>query len=138
MSAELSLNAMRRLTAAEGFLELEMPEHALGELDQIDNAGPFDAVVDLLRGNALKAQHRFDDAIEPLQRAARTIPAPHNRDAWLSLGECFRQGGQTVLAEVVEMFANTLPIIDRSDAIRKLRVDELHPRFRVDVSEFPA
>ena len=107
MQENISLKAMRRLTAAEGYLELDMPDYALEELEAIDEPGPFQPLVHYMRGEALRGQHRWEDAIEPLKLAAQTIPAPHNRPAWLALGECFRAGGRDELAEVVEMFANT-------------------------------
>jgi predicted Zn-dependent protease len=107
MHVNLINRTVRRLTAAQGFLELGMPEHALEELEAITEGGPFQPVVELLTGQSLKEQKRYEDAIEPLQRAAVSIPAPHNRDAWMSLGECFRHGGREELAEVVEMFADT-------------------------------
>jgi hypothetical protein len=59
-----------------------------------------------MTGLALKDQHRYLDAIEPLQKAAVEIPAPHNRDAWLSLGECYRMSGLAELAVIAEMFAD--------------------------------
>ena len=110
ISEQVSIKTLRQLTAAEGYLELGMPTNAMDQLDQIDEVGPFEPVVELLRGKSLQAQHRYSDAIEPLQRAARMIPAPHNQDAWLSLSICFREDGQQELADVTEMFANTPPV----------------------------
>ena len=84
----------------------------------------------LILPGSLQAQHRYSDAIEPLQRAARMIPAPHNRDAWLSLSICFREDGQQELAEVTEMFANTPPIpAEWSFGLRSAAVRE-QPRLR--------
>lgn len=101
------LKVLRRLEAAEGYLELQMPEHAINELDSIQEAGPFEASVALLRGEAFKGQEKYDDAIASLQKAAQMIPAPHNRRAWESLGECYRLGGRDEMAKLVETFANT-------------------------------
>ena len=98
---------IRRLAAAEGYLELDLPANALEELEGIKDPGAFEPLVHYMTGEALKGQKRFADAIEPLKRAAQMIPAPHNRPAWLSLGECFRAGGRDELADVVEMFANS-------------------------------
>lgn len=105
MFVEVPLKVLRRITAADGYLDLGMPTHALNELTAIEDAGSLDPAVQFLIGEALKAQERYDDAIEPLQRAATLIPAPFNRAAWLSLSECFRMGGQQELADVVLMFA---------------------------------
>lgn len=97
---------VRKLTAADGYLELGMPTQALTELGAVGNAGPLQPAVEFMTGMALKDQHRYLDAIEPLQKAAVEIPAPHNRDAWLSLGECYRMSGLSELAVIAEMFAD--------------------------------
>jgi tetratricopeptide (TPR) repeat protein len=54
----------RKLEAACGYLELNMPEHALRELNRIDD--PETSVLDFnrLRGEALRALDRFEDALE--------------------------------------------------------------------------
>ncbi len=103
---EIDAKIVRKLTAADGYLELNMPGQALAELAGIGDAGPLRPAVEFMTGLALKDQHRFEEAIEPLQRAASTIPAPHNRDAWVSLGECFRESGRGDLADVAELFAD--------------------------------
>ena len=104
MKIEVPAKAVKRLFAAEGYLELGMPQQALRELEEIDLLAPLEASVQYLTGEALKAQERYDDAIESLQRAAQLIPAPYNKLAWMSLSECFRSNGQDELAEVVELF----------------------------------
>lgn len=106
MDTEFSQKTVRRLTAAEGYLELNMPEYALDELQAIENPGALEPAVCWLKGETLKAQRRYDEAIEPLQQAARTMPEPHNKRAWLSLSECFRRRGQTELADLAESFAD--------------------------------
>ena len=103
---EIDAKIVRKLTAADGYLELNMPGQALAELAGIRDAGPLRPAVEFMTGLALKDQRRFEEAIEPLQRAASTIPAPHNRDAWVSLGECFRESGRGDLAEVALMFGD--------------------------------
>lgn len=100
------LKVLRRLEAAEGYLELDMPTHAMTELDAIDEAGPFEASITLLKGEAFKSQEKYEEAIAALQKAAQMIPAPHNRRAWQSLGECYRLGGREEMAKLVETFAN--------------------------------
>lgn len=96
---------LRALTAADGYLQLGLPERALAELDAIETPGSLEAPIAYLRGEALKAQERFEDAIGPLQRAARLIPAPHNQPIWSSLVDCLRRVNHEDLAEVVEMVA---------------------------------
>ncbi|MCA9117099.1 MAG: hypothetical protein KDA79_18635 [Planctomycetaceae bacterium] len=104
---ECSVRVLRCLSAADGYLDLSMPAHALAELDRIGDPGPLEAPVAFLRGEALKAQQKYSEAIEPLQRAARLIPAPHNQIAWRALEECFRLRGDDALADIVQMFAES-------------------------------
>lgn len=103
---QLNARVVRKLTAADGYLELGMPTQAIVELESIEGAGPLQPAVEFMTGLALKDQHRYEEAIEPLQKAAVEIPAPHNRDAWLSLGECYRLSGLPELAVIAEMFAD--------------------------------
>lgn len=98
---------MRRLSAAEGYLQLGMADYALEEIDAIDDIGPFSPPRDLLRGEALKELERYDEAIEALQEAARTVAPPHRRMAWDSLIACFRARGQGDIADVLEHATNT-------------------------------
>lgn len=93
---------LRRLTAAEGYLELDLPDYALEELDRIEDAGDYSGVADWLRGEAHKEKRDYTAAIASLQRAVRDIPAPHNRAAMESLQTCFRSTGQNDLADVFE------------------------------------
>ena len=103
---QINARVIRKLTAADGYLELGMPTQALTELGAIVQAGPLQPAVEFMTGLALKDQHRYEDAIAPLQKAAVEIPAPHNRDAWVSLGECYRMTGLPELAVIAEMFAD--------------------------------
>ena len=103
---QISSRIVRKLNAADGYLELGLPALALAELESIGEAGPLQPAVEFMRGISLKDQCQFDAAIDALQRAATTIPAPHNRDALLSLGECFRASGRDELADITEMFAD--------------------------------
>ncbi len=109
MQNDTAQKTFRRLVAAEGYLELGLPHYALEELDAIQDAGPLAPPMHYMRGEALRAQQRYEDAIQPLQRAAQLIPAPHNKQAWLALSDCLRHRGQETLAEVVESLANTPP-----------------------------
>ncbi|HEX6986768.1 MAG TPA: tetratricopeptide repeat protein [Planctomycetaceae bacterium] len=103
---QINARVVRKLTAADGYLELGMPAQALAELETVSGAGPLQPAVEFMTGLALKDSHRYEDAIEPLQKAAIEIPAPHNRDAWLSLGVCYRMSGLPELAVIAEMFAD--------------------------------
>jgi len=90
---------VRRLAAAEGYLELGLPAYALTELNQVKDAGPFAPIAELFRGEAFQAQEKYSDAIEPLNRAAQMFPAPFNQRALLALSNCYRHDGQTRLAD---------------------------------------
>lgn len=88
----------KRLQEAAGYFELGMAEHTLECLDGLGELGPFEAEVALLRGEALRLQHRYDDAALALKIAARKFPAPFDRSAWFALSLCYRQAGATGLA----------------------------------------
>lgn len=105
MSKELPQKLMRRLAAAEGYLQLGMPDHALQELSDEAGFGPLEAPALYLRGMAFMAQDDYEQAIPAFGRAARMIPAPYSGPAWMQLSECLRHEGQDALAEVAESFA---------------------------------
>jgi tetratricopeptide (TPR) repeat protein len=90
---------VRRLAAAEGYLELGLPNYAIAELNSVPDAGPFAPIAELFRGEALQAQEKYADAIEPLNRAAQMFPAPFNQRALLALSNCYRHDGQIKLAD---------------------------------------
>ncbi len=104
---------VRRLAAAEGYLELGLPNYALAELNSVTDPGPFAPIAELFRGEALQAQEKYADAIAPLNRAAQLFPAPFNQRALLALSNCYRQDGQTQLADetaaAVEMPPDVTP-----------------------------
>lgn len=83
----------KRLREAHGYFELDMTERALDCLDGLGELGPFEAEVELLRGEALRKQHRYDDAEFALRTAAKKFPAPYDRSAWYALSLCYRQAG---------------------------------------------
>lgn len=90
---------VRRLAAAEGYLELEMPTYALAELDLVPDPGPFEPIAQLFRGEALQAQEKYAEAIQPLNRAAQMFPKPFNQRAFMALSNCYRHEGQDALAD---------------------------------------
>jgi len=106
MDANKVPRTIRLLQRAEGYLDLDLPVRAIAELDAIADAGPFEPAVALLRGEALKNQARYAEALIPLKHAATTIPAPLNKRAWRSLSECYRQTGYEALAEVADLVVN--------------------------------
>ena len=130
----LPLRTVRRLFAAEGYLELGMPDHALAELKEIEDSAPVEASVQFLTGEAYRQQQRYEEAIGPLEKATRLIPAPHNKVVWLSLSDCFRRSGHEDLAEMAEMFAQDAAALEESGAfddedldIEDDDIDEIEP-----------
>ena len=87
------IRVAKRLREATGYFELGMPQHTLDCLEGLGELGPFEAEVQLLRGEALRVQHRYDDAAAALKTAARKFPAPYDRSAWFALSLCYRQVG---------------------------------------------
>jgi tetratricopeptide (TPR) repeat protein len=106
MDAKSVSKTIRRLQTAEGYLELNLPERALAELNSINDRGPFEAAIILLEGEALKTQQRYDEALVPLKRAVAMIPSPLNKRAWRSIAECYRKSGRDELAELADLVVN--------------------------------
>lgn len=105
MSTAETPRIVRRLAAAEGYLELGLPGYALQELHRVGSAGPFEGIAQLLKGEALQAQLRYDEAIPALNKAAELFPAPFNQRAWLGLSRCYREQGREDLAQAAEVHA---------------------------------
>ena len=85
----------KRMAEAVGYLELGLTQHALDRLEGLGDLGPLEAQVEFLRGEALRFQHRYEDAATSFKNAAKKAPAPHNRAAWLASSLCYRQAGNT-------------------------------------------
>lgn len=85
----------KRLVEADGYLELDMPEHALERLEPVQNAGQFEGIAQFLRGHALQSQEKYVDAATALSVAAELMPEPVSRQVWLELSECYRRAGIT-------------------------------------------
>jgi len=120
---------IRRLTAAEGYLELDLPDYALEELERIDDPGPYTGVVDWLTGEAFREKQDYNAAIERLQRAVRDIPVPHNRAAVNSLTACLRNTGRDDLADAIEKYAAVA-----EEKAEEMPAVELHVEFPIESS----
>lgn len=133
MRANISPTTIRNLIAADGYLDLEMPEHALRELENMGDAGLYEPPRQYLMGRALKMMDRLDDAIRPLEEAARHMPAPIRRLAWAELTECYRHLGSEELAQIAESLAG--PAVAEEGAQKlvlpqvELNLDERHLLF---------
>ena len=92
------VRTVKRLSEAIGYLELGMTPQALACLEGLDEPGPFTAIAEMLRGEAARREHRFDEAARSFEAAARMLPAPDNKSIWLALSTFHRQAGNTDLA----------------------------------------
>ena len=114
---------VRRLTAAEGYLELDLPVDALAELQKVENPGPCEGPYMWLTGEALRNQGLYDEAIAPLRHAARALPQENGQQAWAALKECLEKSGRSATADDMTQTMDYLE--KRSDTIgqRTNRVD---------------
>ena len=107
MRATISPRVIRKIIAADGYLDLDMPGEALEELQSIGPAGLYEAPKQYLIGRALKMLDRLDDAIRPLEDAARRMPGKYRKLAWAELTECYRALGSEELAQIAQSLAGT-------------------------------
>jgi len=101
MRTTLTPKTVRRLLAADGFLDLNLPADAISELHRITDAGPLEGPRQLLLGIALKADGQTENAILSI------MPAPLRRFAWRELVECYRAVGSEELAELAAKLGGT-------------------------------
>ncbi len=79
----------RQLKAAEGFLELEMPDHALRELEGIKDFDNNVFHVNLLRGEALRMKHEHCRALDAFRLAHLELPT--DLHALMGMAWCFKR-----------------------------------------------
>ncbi|MBM4075431.1 MAG: hypothetical protein FJ267_07290, partial [Planctomycetes bacterium] len=89
MLLDASKKIRRQLESAEGFLMLEMPEHALKELNKVDNPGKLQFHVCLLKGDALRGLLRHDEALEQFQLAHKLDP--NDLNSMLGMAWCYKR-----------------------------------------------
>lgn len=102
MRSPITPKAIRRLVAAEGYLDLDLPQYAVEELEKATDVGPLEAPRKLLLGLAWKRNGDPETAIPHLEQAARTLPKPVRRFAWSELADCYRFVGSDDLADLAE------------------------------------
>lgn len=102
MRSQLAPQTVRRLLAADGYLELGLPERAVAELQRIENAGPLEGPRQLLLGISLKQTGDFSSAITHLELAARRMPRPVRSFVWRELVDAYREVGAEDLAAMAE------------------------------------
>jgi Flp pilus assembly protein TadD len=82
----------RTIREAEGYLELGMPRQTLALLDRVEHPGTYRGHVLYLRGEALRALEKYQDAVPILVDAVDL--APSNIHAWMALGWCYKRTGR--------------------------------------------
>ncbi|HIE98920.1 MAG TPA: hypothetical protein EYG03_12740 [Planctomycetes bacterium] len=102
MRTQITPKIIRRLVAADGYMELNMPRRAVTELEKVQNAGALEGPRRLLMGIALKRCGDERQAIPHLETAARMMPSPVRRFAWSELSSCYRSMGNEELADLAE------------------------------------
>lgn len=109
MVAESDNRTVRKLTAAEGYLELELPKLALEELATIGDPGEYQIPVMWMTGEALKADGQFDEAVAPLKLVAESVEGPISARAWESLSDCLEKSGRKLPTEEPTITRSDLP-----------------------------
>lgn len=102
MRSSVTPKTIRRLVAADGYMELNMPGKAITELEKVDNAGPLEGPRQMLLGVAKKRSGNSEGAISHLESAARLMPKPARRFAWSELVTCYRGIGSDEMANLAE------------------------------------
>ncbi|RIK74406.1 MAG: hypothetical protein DCC68_23125 [Planctomycetota bacterium] len=92
------LRIARRLEQSCGYLELGMPRQALDNIDGLSTGGALEGALQYVRGQALRMQEKYGDAVAPLEAAAGLLPEGASRHVWLALAECHRANSASDLA----------------------------------------
>jgi len=104
---KMQLNRVQRLLRqSEGYLDLEMPQHALENLRQIDDPGELEFEFDLLRGIAHKDLLDYSQALVYLEAAAAL-----NRNSvslQMALAWCYKRTARLPLAITATELAHQL------------------------------
>ncbi|MEX0726829.1 MAG: hypothetical protein WEB58_03715 [Planctomycetaceae bacterium] len=96
---EVTPQVFRHLQAAEGFLELGLPDNAAQELIEVPDAGSMEGIRHLLWGRTLKSQEFYPAAIDALLEALKFHPFQFSADLWRTISECYEQTGQETAAK---------------------------------------
>ena len=128
VSAYQRIRRQQLMREAEGYLDLLMvfadqwdptpqsrdrlAQRAIDVLSQLEQSDGRRAQVLYLKGQALRAMQRYDEAIAPLHESAEL--EPDNIHVWLALGWCYKRSGRLDLA--IQALEEALSI-DSSEAI---------------------
>jgi hypothetical protein len=96
------LRAVKRVQESLGYMELALPQQARQTLAEIKNLGPFEAQVELIRGEALRMEERYADAGQKLATAAHLMPGEWKTPALVALTNVLKQTGDP--AQIAQTF----------------------------------
>ncbi|MFM7059109.1 MAG: hypothetical protein ACKO2P_19535 [Planctomycetota bacterium] len=102
MRTQMTPRAVRRLLAADGYLDLGLADRAAAELENIPAAGPLEGPRLLMLGMAKKQLGDFHGAIGDLEKAARMMPRPTRRFVWRELVEAYHAVGAHELSAMAQ------------------------------------
>ncbi len=89
----------RRLSQAEGYLLLDLPQRSLEILNSLEDWGEMQFEASFLLGESLRATGQYREAIRPLEKALALRPG--HVGAAISLGWCFKRTHR--LAQAIEI-----------------------------------
>ena len=90
---------IRLMRAAEGYLTLGMPDHALRELARIEDPGNDLFGICLLKGEALRIKHEHESALEAFRQAH--LEKPTDLVALMGMAWCLKRTNQ--LPQAIDM-----------------------------------
>jgi tetratricopeptide (TPR) repeat protein len=92
MAGSGDLRLKRLLLAAEGYLTLHMPEHALHMLSKVRDPGVLDFEFHRLRAEAYRGLQQWEQALQDFDHC-RSLQ-PKNIDVLMGLAWCYKRVGQ--------------------------------------------
>jgi tetratricopeptide (TPR) repeat protein len=98
MSRSIGDQTRRKLNEAEGYLDLDLPHHALQILESRPDWPNLKFEACLIKGESLRRLNRFRDAIGPLETAASLRPG--DTRVALALGWCYKRTNR--LAQAID------------------------------------
>ncbi len=154
MALSVRVRRERHLEAARGYLALDMPDHAVRELNAIDSAQECAFEVNQLRGEALRQKKEHEEALRAYSHAL--AENPKDLSVMLGMAWCYKRTDQLAKAisamESAYRTASDEPIVlynlacyfalagDKNQALswlgRSLRLDESLRKLIRDESDF--
>ena len=101
-----SKHLRRILKAAEGYLELELPDQALRELDQIKPSDDLRCQYHILRGEAFRQRKEYEAALLSYHKSHCGEPA--NLIVLMGMAWCYKRTGQ--LQRSIQMMKRALEV----------------------------